>query len=150
MHLITVTAAWKEPVPGWTISKNGPQGFLMGASKGIVRRLPIGRELIYDYIPIDTVVNEIIVAGYEVAHKQEKKLSIFHATSSTTNPFRWKGVDTKINANLHKYPLKSAVWYPHLKFVSSLLLFKISAIFVHFIPAYILDTVTKVAGGRPM
>lgn len=40
--------------------------------------------------------------------------------------------------------------YPHLKFLSSLFLFKISAIFVHFIPAYILDTITKVAGGRPI
>lgn len=30
------------------------------------------------------------------------------------------------------------------------MLFKISAIFVHFIPAYILDTITKVSGGRPI
>lgn len=40
--------------------------------------------------------------------------------------------------------------YPHLKFLSSLFLFKISAIFVHFIPAYILDTITRIAGGRPI
>lgn len=64
MHL--VTAAWKEPIPGWTVSKNGPQGFLMGASKGIVRRLPVGKNLIYDYIPIDIVVNSLIVAAYTV------------------------------------------------------------------------------------
>lgn len=37
-----------------------------------------------------------------------------------------------------------------MKFLSSLFLFKISAIFVHFIPAYILDTITKIAGGRPI
>lgn len=34
--------------------------------------------------------------------------------------------------------------------MSSLFLFKISAIFFHFIPAYILDGVTKIAGGRPI
>jgi len=61
-----VTAAWKEPVPGWTISKNGPQGFLLGASKGVVRRLPLSLELIYDYIPIDVVVNSLIVAAYNI------------------------------------------------------------------------------------
>lgn len=44
----------------------------------------------------------------------------------------------------------SAHRYPHLKFLSSLFLFKISAIFVHFIPAYILDTVTRISGGRPI
>jgi len=61
-----VIAAWKEPIPGWTISKNGPQGFLMGASKGVVRRLPLSLELIYDYIPVDVVVNSLIVAAYNI------------------------------------------------------------------------------------
>lgn len=46
--------------------------------------------------------------------------------------------------------MASAVWYPHLRFVSSLFLFKLSAILYHFIPAYILDTVTRLAGGRPI
>ena len=57
-------AAWKEPCPGWTISKNGPQGFIMGASKGVVRRLPVNKDLVYDYIPVDIVINELMVAGY--------------------------------------------------------------------------------------
>lgn len=145
-----ITAAWKEPIPGWTISKNGPQGFLMGASKGVVRRLPVGTSLIYDYIPVDIVVNQVLVTAYHVAQKRSGELSIFHCTSSTYNPFKWEAVADKTNELLHMYPLKSAVWYPHLKFLSSLMLFKISAIFIHFIPAYILDFVTRIAGGRPM
>lgn len=67
-----VTGAWKEPVPGWTISKNGPQGFLMGASKGVIRRLPVGKELVYDYIPVDVVVNSLVAAGFHAGN-----LSIF-------------------------------------------------------------------------
>ncbi|XP_014485822.1 PREDICTED: putative fatty acyl-CoA reductase CG8306 [Dinoponera quadriceps] len=145
-----ITAAWKEPVQGWTISKNGPQGFLMGASKGIVRRLPVAERLIYDYIPVDVVVNSLIVAAYAVDRDSDKGLKIYHCTSSTCNPFRWIEVQKEINIFLHKYPLKSAVWYPHLKFLPSLLLFRISAIFFHFIPAYILDTITKLCGGRPI
>jgi fatty acyl-CoA reductase len=145
-----ITAAWNEPTKGWTISKNGPQGFLMGASKGVIRRLPVDTSLIYDYIPVDTVVNEVLVTAYHVAQKRSGELSIFHCTTSTYNPFRWKEVENRTNELLHMFPLKSAVWYPHLKLVSSLMLFKISAIFVHFIPAYILDFVTRIAGGRPM
>lgn len=38
----------------------------MGASKGVVRRLPVAKELIYDYIPVDIVVNNIIIAAYAV------------------------------------------------------------------------------------
>lgn len=61
-----VTAAWKQPIPGWTISKNGPQGFFMGASRGILRRLPLDPTIIMDYIPVDVVVNAIITTGYYV------------------------------------------------------------------------------------
>jgi fatty acyl-CoA reductase len=122
----------------------------MGASKGVVRRLPVGTNLIYDYVPVDVVVNQILVVGHHVAEKKSGELSIFHCTSSTCNPFRWDAVVERTNELLHKYPLKSAVWYPHLKFLSSLMLFKVSAIFIHFIPAYILDFITKCAGGRPM
>jgi len=38
----------------------------MGAAKGIVRRLPANKDLIYDYIPVDTVINELIVAAWHV------------------------------------------------------------------------------------
>ncbi|XP_062560807.1 putative fatty acyl-CoA reductase CG8306 [Armigeres subalbatus] len=145
-----ITGAWKEPVPGWTISKNGPQGFLMGASKGVIRRLPVGTELIYDYIPVDTVVNQILVTAYHIQRNSYKELSIYHCTSSTCNPFRWESVKEQVNEYLHKYPLKSAVWYPHLKFLPSLWLYKLSAIIVHFMPAYCLDFITKIFGGRPI
>lgn len=142
-----IVGSWKEPVPGWTISKNGPQGFLMGAAKGVVRRLPVAVKLVTDYIPIDIVANQVIATAYQA---RTGDLSIFHATSSTHNPFKWEMLQDKVNPYLHQYPLKSAVWYPHLKFLSSLWLFKLSAIFVHFIPAYILDFVTRIAGGRPI
>lgn len=38
----------------------------MGASKGVVRRLPVAKNLVYDYIPVDIVVNNLIVAAYAV------------------------------------------------------------------------------------
>uniref|UniRef100_A0A336LP59 Fatty acyl-CoA reductase n=1 Tax=Culicoides sonorensis TaxID=179676 RepID=A0A336LP59_CULSO len=104
-----ITAAWHEPVPGWTISKNGPQGFLMGASKGVVRRLPVGRSTIYDYIPVDVVVNQILVTAWYVDSKRTGSLTIFHATSSTCNPFRWEAVAENISEYLHSNPMRSAV-----------------------------------------
>jgi len=36
----------------------------MGASKGVVRRLPVNKSLIYDYIPVDVVVNNIIAGTW--------------------------------------------------------------------------------------
>lgn len=77
-------------------------------------------------------------------------LNIFHATTSTSNPFRWAVLGNRLNDFLHANPLQSAVWYAHLKFIPSLFLWKLAAIFVHFIPAYLLDTVIRVTGGRPI
>lgn len=82
----------------------------MGASKGVIRRLPIGSGLVYDYIPVDVVVNQVLVTANHVNHKKSHEVSIFHCTSSTTQPFKWEGVQDKINGYLHKYPLKGAVW----------------------------------------
>ena len=152
-----ITAAWKEPIPGWTISKNGPSGFFMGASKGVLRRLPLDPSIIMDYIPVDVVVNAIISTGYYVhalklknADKKPDELQIFHLTSSTYKPFRFEFLINKINTFLHEYPLASAVWYPNLKLVKSLWLFRLGAILYHFIPGFFLDLLTKLTGGRPI
>ncbi|XP_063898661.1 putative fatty acyl-CoA reductase CG8306 [Helicoverpa armigera] len=144
-----IVASWKEPIPGWTCSKVGPQGFLMGAAKGVVRRLPLAKEKVADYIPVDVVINQLLVAGWEAA-KSKSGLTVYHCSSSTCNPFTWTMLDNTVNNMLHKYPLKSAVWYPHLKFVPTLLMFRISAIFVHFFPAFLLDLMLRVTGGRPI
>lgn len=144
-----IVAAWKEPLPGWTCSKVGPQGFLMGAAKGVVRRLPLAIENIADYIPVDVVVNELLVAGWEAA-KSTSGLSVYHCSSSTCKPFCWSMLENTVNGMLHKNPLKSAVWYPHLKFVPSLLMFRISAIFVHFFPALLLDMMLRLTGRKPI
>ncbi|XP_013103420.2 putative fatty acyl-CoA reductase CG8306 [Stomoxys calcitrans] len=151
-----ITAAWHEPVPGWTISKNGPQGFVMGAAKGVIRRLPLDASVIMDYIPVDVVTNAIITTGYYVDALKVKngnkpdQLQIFHLTSSTYKPFRFEKLVAQINAGMHEYPLASAVWYPRLQFVKNLTAFRLGAIFFHFIPAIFLDLLTVVTGGRPI
>lgn len=39
----------------------------MGASKGVIRRLPVNTTLIYDYIPVDVVINTIISGTWYTA-----------------------------------------------------------------------------------
>lgn len=52
----------------------------MGASKGVIRRLPVGKNLTYDYIPVDIVVNNILTAGFYVG-----TLSEFHGEMSKSD-----------------------------------------------------------------
>uniref|UniRef100_A0A8D8ZIX0 Fatty acyl-CoA reductase n=1 Tax=Cacopsylla melanoneura TaxID=428564 RepID=A0A8D8ZIX0_9HEMI len=144
-----IVGAWLEPVPGWTISRNGPQGFFMGAANGVVRRLPVDKDLIYDYIPIDVVVNHILVAAWIVDAKKPATTPVYHATSSTNNPFRWNCLLNQMTAVLHDYPSAKAIWYPTLKLLPSILIYRISSIIFHFLPALFFDAMLKVTGQRP-
>lgn len=92
----------------------------------------------------------LLIENVWLGSTKAKKVEVYHCTSSTRNPFMWEKVMERVDMYLHSYPLKSAVWYPTLKFLPSITLFKISAIFVHFLPALLLDTVTQLSGGRPM
>lgn len=82
----------------------------MEAANGVIRRLPMNSSLIYDYIPVDVVVNQVLVTGYAINHKKSNELSIYHCTSSSCQPFKWEGIINQINGYLHKYPVNSAVW----------------------------------------
>lgn len=57
----------------------------MGASKGILRRLPLDPTIIMDYIPIDVVVNGIITTGYYVNSLKWVLLEVMYI--QITNPF---------------------------------------------------------------
>jgi alcohol-forming fatty acyl-CoA reductase len=75
---------------------------------------------------------------------------VFHCTTSTCNPFRWKDISSILSDTLHKYPIYGSVWYPNIKFLPNLFMYWISSAIYHFIPAYILDSITILAGRKPM
>lgn len=81
-------------------------------------------------------------------HSRPSETIVLHCTSSTVRPFTWSQVESQMNGKLRKYPLKSAVWYPTMKLLPSIALFKIAAIFVHFIPGFFLDILLRLGGGR--
>lgn len=37
-----MTAAWKEPYPGWVEGMNGPTGLIIGAARGNVKSIIFG------------------------------------------------------------------------------------------------------------
>lgn len=62
--LLLVTPAYKDPLPGWVDSLNGPTGILVGAGKGVLRSMICNGELMSEVIPVDIAVNGLIVLPY--------------------------------------------------------------------------------------
>lgn len=90
-----ITATWKEPVPGWGDTVNGPSGACLLGSLGIARTMYFKPNCISDLIPADTVVNGLIAIGWYMANTHAgqshgEKMKVFNLTSGETNPVTWE------------------------------------------------------------
>ena len=62
-----VTAAWKEPFPGWVDNVSGITGIMMEIGRGTIRSIICNNRYLVDIIPVDIVVDSLIVAAYRTA-----------------------------------------------------------------------------------
>ena len=59
-----MTAAWKEPFPGWVDNISGVTGIMMEIGRGSIKSIICDETLIMDLIPVDIVANTIVTAAW--------------------------------------------------------------------------------------
>ncbi|XP_065574521.1 putative fatty acyl-CoA reductase CG5065 isoform X2 [Artemia franciscana] len=144
-----VTAAEKEPLPGWIDNINGPTGLIVGCGKGLIRSVYCQRQMIADIIPVDYPINLMLsVAWYTATHRPNNTI-IYNSTSGSLNPLKWGVLESILKNEMLKYPMKGVVWPPGGSFKSSMLRHKIDVALFHYGPAYVVDTFAKIFGGKP-
>lgn len=57
----------KEPVAGWVDNWNGPTGLIAAAGKGFFRTMLCRENSVADLVPVDVVINLMIVAAWRTA-----------------------------------------------------------------------------------
>jgi alcohol-forming fatty acyl-CoA reductase len=62
-----VCPSYKEPIPGWVDSLNGPPGILVAAGKGALRCLLMDPNSQFEAIPVDGAINGLIMIAKELA-----------------------------------------------------------------------------------
>lgn len=67
-----VTPAFKEPMPGWVDSLNGPIGITVAASKGLLYSIVVGENTIAEVIPVDKAIAGLIIAAYTFGTMKNK------------------------------------------------------------------------------
>lgn len=60
----------KEPLCGWINNLYGPTGVVFGAGIGLLHSLHCVGENVADIIPADYVINNIIVAAWDISKQQ--------------------------------------------------------------------------------
>lgn len=79
---VAVAAAWNEPMPGWVENPNGLTGIILGAGKGILRTLHCKAEANSNIVPVDVVINALIVLAWKLSKSPKKKeLLVYNITS---------------------------------------------------------------------
>lgn len=144
-----VTAAWREPLPGWVDNLNGPTGIIVGAGKGMVRTLHCRGELMADLIPVDIPINLLIVTAYYRATQRPNNLVIYNCVSGIERPVRWDELNEHLMVALRRNAMNDVVWYPNLCFTQHKTLNTIAVLLQHWLPAYLMDVMAKLAGKRP-
>ncbi|XP_063218986.1 putative fatty acyl-CoA reductase CG5065 [Bacillus rossius redtenbacheri] len=145
-----VTAAWKEPIPGWVDNLNGPTGLLAGAGKGVLRTILCYRDLVADLVPVDIAINLLISVAWHTATARPNNIIVYNCTSGSLNPVRWRELEEIGYQYILKYPFNNVLWYPGGSFKNSRLANSVCTVVFHTIPAHLLDLAARLAGRKPI
>ncbi|XP_055698069.1 fatty acyl-CoA reductase wat-like [Phlebotomus papatasi] len=149
-----ITSTIAEPVSGWIDNLYGPTGVVAGAGTGVLRTMHCDKDINANIVPVDMCVNALIASAWDVAKNhsesiEQKNVPIFNYVSSVENPLTW-GRFTELNIKLgFEYPFSSAIWYLSFHMHKSATVNKIYMIFLHFLPAMLIDSLALCVGQKP-
>ena len=80
-----------EPEAGWVDNYTAATPYIDQVSRGMFRTIHCDKNIIFDLIPVDMVINLTIAASWKVAQEKHQKLSIsaptiYNSVSGNTNP----------------------------------------------------------------
>lgn len=172
-----VVGAWREPMPGWIDNLNGPTGMVLAIGKGLLRTMHVRREVKADLVPVDIVVNTMIASSYYAAKINGKstgvsienqqgdqveslkacspatdcqlaKPPIVHCNSGDINPITWGRMEDLCFPIIRRYPSCQVLRYPFGTFKSNKYVDYFTRIFVHLLPALLIDLLCLILGKK--
>lgn len=145
-----VLSSIREPMAGWVDNLNGPTGIIAAAGKGIFRTMLCHEENVADFVPVDIVINLMIVAAWKTATHRADTITVYNCCTGVQNPITWKKFIDLAFKYTRLHPAKDAVWYPGGRCQKYSLINKVSVTLQHIIPAHILDIIARFKGSRPI
>uniref|UniRef100_A0A336MZZ9 Fatty acyl-CoA reductase n=1 Tax=Culicoides sonorensis TaxID=179676 RepID=A0A336MZZ9_CULSO len=145
-----VLSSLKEPLVGWVDNWNGPTGIVSAVGKGLFRTIMCKENVIADLVPVDIVINLMITAAWKTAMSKQCGLNIYNCCTGEQKPITWGRFVNLSIENMRKHPLEGVLWYPTGILRQNRFMNTVHATLVHYIPAYILDIIARVAGRKPI
>ncbi|CAL1678653.1 unnamed protein product [Lasius platythorax] len=143
----------KDPIPGWIDNFNGPIGLFVVAGKGLLRVLVASNYISQNDIPVDTVINTIILVTWKLGlttFTPDSTLLVVNCTLPEEKNFTLREFSNIITKLSEEIPCEGVLWTPSALFTESLIMHYVLTILWHILPAILIDLLLKLSGRRPM
>ncbi|XP_059219889.1 putative fatty acyl-CoA reductase CG5065 [Stomoxys calcitrans] len=140
-----VTASHREPYPGWIDNIQGITGIMMEIGKGSLSSILGDKDIICDIIPVDYVVNSLIMTATRATLG---RIYISNCTSGVSNPITWDRLGCLTLKWSRIYPTKKVFMFPYFRYRKNFLMHDIAVYVLHYIPALLMDLITLLMGGK--
>ncbi|VVC29135.1 Hypothetical protein CINCED_3A018521 [Cinara cedri] len=167
-----ITATENEPLPAWINNFYGPTGVTAAIGLGLMRVMRVDPNKIADIVPGDYVSNAVLACAWDIHNKwkehnvkyntanmkdkndstsEPKSFSppIYNYVSSNTNRLTWREFSRYNQIHVQATPSVKSYWPIMLWMSQNKYEYAIMCFLVHTIPAYIVDSVAKLAGKTP-
>ena len=141
-------AAYQEPFPGWIEGMSGATGVFAGIANGILRSTCYASNSTLKYVPVDVLVNATIASAVKRTTMNPNHTFYTTCSDSITNPMTIGYFTKRMVENTYKYPLSAIVWYPTETHFENTKHHRLSLIFMHFLPALMIDCMKKMSGKK--
>ncbi|CRK97592.1 CLUMA_CG010977, isoform A [Clunio marinus] len=145
-----VLASVNEPLRGWVDNWNGPTGIVSAVGKGIFHTIMCNEESVADFIPVDMVINLMVAAAWKRALTKPAGMTIYNCCTGEVKPITWGRLVSLAIEKMRIHPLEGTFWYPTGNLRRNRFLNAIHSVLAHYIPAYILDILARMAGKKPI
>eukprot|EP00750_Incisomonas_marina_P014133 INCI17608.4.p1 GENE.INCI17608.4~~INCI17608.4.p1 ORF type:complete len:1235 (+),score=194.75 INCI17608.4:93-3707(+) len=140
-----IGSAWREPVPGWVDNVSAAGAVFLAGGLGLLKIIPGDMRGIADIVPVDTVVNYILVSALSVANTNSFQI-VHAATSSNKNFLRWRLACTHVADYFRQAKPKVQLRAPSFKLIGNAQQFEAEWILRYQLPSYILKQFSKIVG----
>ncbi|GFU39352.1 putative fatty acyl-CoA reductase CG5065 [Nephila pilipes] len=135
-----ISPTFKDPFPGWCDSIQGISGLMLAGAKGVLRTLMSVPDLKLNVVPVDLVVNCMIVSAWHVAKQRPSSVYVVNCVMDYEKlPLADEAILKKALEKRSEYPLVNMFRYPDFCVYYNWIPYKIHSFFDEWIPAYFCD-----------
>jgi len=97
-----IESSLRDPEPGWITGLKVMDPLIAAYGRGMMPDFPAGRDIALDLIPVDVVINAILVAATQCS---AERVQVFHVATSSENPVAVHEIFEYVRSYLVSHPM---------------------------------------------